>query len=116
MKPYILNLVNATALILLGLWGYFGSESPSFTALIPVIVGVPLILMNGGLKKENKVIAHVVVTLTLILFIALFKPLTAAIGREDSTAMARVTVMMLTSAIAMVSFIKSFIDARKRRA
>ena len=31
------NLINAGTLVIMGLWGYFSSESPSPTAFIPVI-------------------------------------------------------------------------------
>ncbi|MCG8696571.1 MAG: hypothetical protein MI922_00845, partial [Bacteroidales bacterium] len=71
MKAHTVSLINAITLILLGAWSYFGSDTPSFTALIPVFVGVALLLTYNGLKKENKVIAHVAVLLTLLLFVAL---------------------------------------------
>lgn len=115
MKAHAASLINAIALVALGAWGYFGSETPSPTALIPVFGGAILLALNGGVKKENKVIAHIAVVLTLILLIGLVKPFMGAMGREDSLAMVRVGIMLLTSVLAMVFFIKSFIDARKAR-
>lgn len=115
MKPFQANLINAAALIILGLWGYFGSESPSPTALIPVGFGVIFALATPPFKKENKVVAHIIVLLTLLIIIALFMPLKGAIGRGDTLAAVRVGIMIATSVIAMVTFIKSFIDARKAR-
>ena len=115
MKPFQANLVNAAVLIVLGLWGYLGSETPSPTALIPVGFGVIFALATPPFKKENKVVAHIIVLLTLLIIIALFMPLRGALGRGDTVAAARVGIMIATSIVAMVIYIKSFIDARKAR-
>ena len=34
------NLINSLSLISLSLWGYFSSDTPSMTALIPTFIGV----------------------------------------------------------------------------
>jgi len=115
MKPFIASLINALFLIGLGMWGYLGSETPSVTALIPVFAGILLLLLNRGLKNENKTVAHGVVLLTLLVLIGLIKPLTGSIHRNDTVALIRVLVMMIFSIVAIVTFIKSFIDARKAR-
>ena len=112
MKPYFINLLNSIVLISLGTWAYFSSDHPSVTALIPVFGGIILIIITPGFKKGNRVLAHIAVILTFVMLLGLIKPLTGAIGRSDSTGIARVSVMMLTSIIAMGVFIKSFIDAR----
>tara|TARA_X000001036_G_C20633546_1_gene788159 strand:+ start:1241 stop:1543 length:303 start_codon:yes stop_codon:yes gene_type:complete len=99
----------------MGLWGYFESDSRPITALIPVIVGVILVAINNGVKKENKVIAHIAVLLTLIIIIGLVKPLLGSLERENITGIIRVSLMILSSLWAMITFIKSFIAARKSR-
>ena len=53
------NLINSITLIAIGGWGYFSGSS--MTALIPVMFGVVLLLCNNGIKKENKLIAHLAV-------------------------------------------------------
>lgn len=116
MKAHTASLINALVLIAFGLWAYFGSETPSKTALIPVGFGIVLLALYKGVEKENKIVAHIAVLLTLIILIALVKPLTAALGRDDSMAVIRVVVMMLTSALSMFFFIKSFRDVRRARA
>ena len=113
MKAYQANLINSLVLVALGLYGYFGSESPSVTALIPVFVGVVLFALGFGIKAEKKAISHIAVVVTVLVLFALLKPLTAAIGRTDNAAIIRVAIMMLTSLLAMVAFVKSFIDARR---
>ena len=113
MVPFVYTIINAVALISLGLWGYISSDNPSMTALIPVISGIIFLALSKGMKNENKVVAHIVVILTLVIFVALIKPLTAAFSRSDTAAETRVIIMMLTSLAAIISYIKSFIDARK---
>lgn len=115
MKAHVVSLIHAVALIGLGGYGYLSSDTPSVTALIPVVFGVLLIAMNNGVKKENKVIAHIAVLLTLLIIIGLIKPLTGAMGRGDSAAVARVATMLVLGVLAMVSFVRSFIAARKAR-
>ena len=115
MKAHIVSLIHAIALIGLGGYGYLSSDTPSVTALIPVVFGVLLLAMNNGVKKENKVIAHIAVLLTLLIIIGLVKPLTGAMGRGDSAAVARVATMLVLGVLAMVSFVRSFIAARKAR-
>ena len=115
MKAHIVSLIHAVALIGLGGYGYLSSDTPSVTALIPVVFGVLLLAMNNGVKKENKVNAHIAVLLTLLIIIGLIKPLTGAMGRGDSAAVARVATMLVLGVLAMVSFVRSFIAARKAR-
>ena len=110
-----LSLLNAVLLIALGVAGYALPEDPSITALIPVGFGIALLLCNPGVRKKNAAIAHVAVLLTLVILIALVMPLRGAIAREDSAAIGRITIMILSSALAFVFFIKSFVDVRRAR-
>ena len=107
------NILNSICLIIIGLWGYL--EATSSTALIPVIFGWALLFCSPGLKKENKVIAHIAVLLTFVCLLGLFMPLKGTIEREETIGVVRVSVMILTSITAMVYFIKSFIANRKAR-
>lgn len=115
MRPYITNLLYAILLIVLSLWGYFVSPSPSFTAFIPTVFGVLFLVMTPVMKRDNKTISHIVVALTLLLVIALVKPLTAAIGRSDTAATVRVSIMLVAGVVAMIIYIRSFVDARRSK-
>ena len=115
MKASLSSLLNAIILISMGLWGYFESESKAITALIPVIIGTILLLVNKGVKNENKALAHVAVLLTFLIMFGLVKPLLGAFKRENTYAVIRVLLMIISSLWAMISFIKSFISARKNR-
>ena len=109
------SLINAISLILIGGYGYLQSETPSPTALIPVCFGVLLIAMYPGVKNQNKIIAHIAVLLTLITLIGLIMPLMGSIKRGDMQAVMRVSIMILTTALAIFYFVQSFIDARKEK-
>ena len=115
MKPFISNIINAITLIALSSWGYFSSDTPSMTAFIPTGIGLVLLLCTPGVKAENKVIAHIAVLITLVAIIGLVKPLIGALDRDDTAAVIRISVMIFTSALAMISFVRSFIEARKNR-
>tara|TARA_B100000886_G_scaffold286231_1_gene210737 strand:- start:1364 stop:1714 length:351 start_codon:yes stop_codon:yes gene_type:complete len=115
MKASTSSLLNAIILISMGLWGYIESESKAITALIPVIIGIILLLVNKGVKNENKALAHVAVLLTFLILLGLIKPLLGAFERENAYAIIRVLLMIISSLWAMISFIKSFISARKNR-
>ena len=119
MKPYIANLINAIVLIAFGLWGYLapGAEESSNTALIAPAFGLILLICTPLVKKENKIVAHIAVLLTLLIILALAYPLIKAISAEEMNPMKifRIAAMILTSVLAMVSFIQSFKAARKAR-
>jgi hypothetical protein len=115
MKAYTASFINALLLIILPLWGYFSSDTPSITALIPAFIGAVLLGLNNGVKKEDKVTAHIAVILTLVILFGLIKPLQGAIGRSDGLAIGRIIVMIISTVVAMIFFVKSFIDAKKRR-
>lgn len=114
MKPFQINIINACVLIAMGLWGYFASADPSPTALIPVGFGVIFALSTPPFKKGNRVVAHIVVVLTFLLIIALFMPLRGALGRQDTLGIIRVGIMLVVCIIAMIVYIRSFIEARKK--
>ncbi len=107
------NLINSTSLILIGLWGYLSVSS--ITALIPVAFGIGLILCDSGLKNHNKLIAHIAVSLTLIILLALIGMRLPKSIEDGGIGLVRVILMISTSVLAMVYFVKSFIDARKAK-
>jgi hypothetical protein len=116
MKAHTASFINALILIGFGLWAYFASETPSKTAFIPVCVGIALLAMFPGVKKEDKIVAHIAVLLTLIILVGLVMPLKGALGRGDGLAIMRVLVMIVSSVVALFFFIKSFFDVRRARA
>ena len=107
------NLLNSICLIGMGLWGYFELSAP--TAFIPVGFGVILLGCYSGVKAQNKVVAHIAVLLTLLILVALCGMTLPKKIESGGTGLLRVLSMIVTSALSMVLFIKSFIDARKNK-
>jgi len=113
MKPAIANIICGVTLTALGLWGYFATSAG--TALIPVVAGVIFLSLAKPFFKEGKVLAHIIVLLTLLIAIGLIKPLIGAISDGDQMGILRVGLMLITSAWALVTYINSFIQARRNR-
>ena len=123
MTAQKMNLINALTLILIGLWGYIDVSNyklativsfEHWTALITVLFGIILLLCNKGIQNSNKAIAHVAVVLTLLVLIALVgKRLPISID-QGGVGLFRVLAMSLSSFIAFIAFIRSFIENRKK--
>ena len=114
MKASFYNVLNSIVLISLGLWGYIDyTDVQSPTALIPVGFGVILLLCTIGLKKENKIIAHVAVLLTLDILVALVGMRLPKSLDSGGVGLFRVIAMIATSVLSMVAFVLSFIKARR---
>jgi hypothetical protein len=115
-----MNLINALTLVILGLWGFIDVNTPSletgisWTALIPVFFGVILLLCHKGIKNGSKVIAHIAVVLTLLILIALVGKRLPISIENGGIGLFRVAAMSVISLLAFVSFIRSFIENRKK--
>ena len=109
------NLINSIALISMSIWGYVDTDS--FTALIPAVFGIILFLLGTMLTNEKlvKLSAHLVVLFTLLILLALVVQVLPGVVERGGVGLIRVILMITTSAIAMIVFIKSFIDNRKSR-
>ncbi len=112
MNAYKANLINSISLIVLGIWGYI--EVSSVTALIPTAFGAVLLACSGGIKKQNKIIAHVAVLLTLLILFALLGMRLPKSIESGGLGLLRVLAMCITCTLAMIYFVKSFIAARKK--
>jgi len=65
------------------------------------------------MRQHNKVVAHIVVLLTVLALIGFAMPLRGSIGRGDTLGIIRVVTMIVSCIVALVVFIKSFRDARR---
>ena len=113
MNNSTINIINSISLIAMGIWGYI--DVSSVTALIPTFFGVALILCTNGLKKENKMISHIAVLLTLLILGALLGMRLPKSIDQGGIGLIRVIIMIGTSAVAMLFFINSFIRARRNK-
>ena len=109
------NLINSIALISMSAWGYV--DTNSFTALIPAFFGIILFILGTMLTNEKlvKLSAHLVVLFTLLILLALVIQVLPGVLERGGIGLIRVILMISTSSIAMIIFIKSFIDNRKSR-
>ena len=114
LKPKESALLNSLVLIFIGMISYY-YNSVSITALIPVFLGIAIFLCYVFYEKNNKVFAHIAVTLMLLAVLGLFKPLMGSIERSDIYASLRIGIMQLVSLYSMICFIASFIEARKSK-
>tara|TARA_B100000963_G_scaffold181156_1_gene157482 strand:+ start:2183 stop:2521 length:339 start_codon:yes stop_codon:yes gene_type:complete len=112
MNAYKANLINSVSLIVLGVWGYV--EVSSITALIPTAFGAILLACSSGIKKQNKIIAHIAVLLTMLILFALLGMRLPKSFESGGLGLFRVLAMCITSTLAMIYFVKSFIAARKK--
>jgi len=111
-------------LIVLGLGGYFGSDRASLTALIPAAFGLLLVVFGALARddKRRKMAMHIAVTVGLLGFLGtvsgLFQLPTLLSGGvvERPGAVVSKSVMAVLMAIYVGMCVKSFIDARRRRA
>ncbi len=113
MKAFKLNLLNSITLIILGIWGYLDSGAP--TAFIPVGFGLILLICHIGVKKENKIVAHIAVLFTLVILLALTGMRLPKSLESGGIGLYRVVFMIITSGLSFGGFLKSFIDARKKK-
>lgn len=117
MKAAQANFLNAIILLVAGLYGYFMILTPekthAITALIPAAFGLLFLVLQKGVATENKIIAHVVVVLTLVLLIICIMRF---LKIEDWGAKKYLFLAcILSNTVALVAFIGSFIAARKNR-
>ncbi len=107
------NTINSVALISMSIWGYIDTDS--VTALIPGFFGIILFGLGALLNIEKfvKISAHLIVLFTLIILGALCFQVLPGVIERGGIGLIRVVIMIASSSIAMILFIKSFIDNRK---
>jgi fluoride ion exporter CrcB/FEX len=111
-------------LIVLGVGGYFGSDRVSLTALIPAAFGLLLVIFGALARdeKRRKMAMHIAVTVGLLGFLGtvsgLFQLPTLLSGGvvERPGAVVSKSIMAVLMAVYVGMCVKSFIDARRRRA
>ena len=114
MNPKTTNVINSIALIMMGLWGFIDVSSP--TALIPTGFGVLIFIcfvLSKRNEKSNKIFSHVAILLTLLILFAIIGTRLPKSIDDGDIGLLRVLIMIGTSILSTLIFIKSFINARK---
>ncbi len=119
-KPHLVNIITALVVILAGVYAYLSNDKRPVSALIaPGIFGFLLLIMTPGVKSGNKIIAHVVVVLTLVfgLFTG-FQAIKSMDFPDKETGERRVKVFSIMSLACLTAtgfYVAGFIDKRKER-
>ncbi len=100
IKNHLVMAVNAVILIALGVYGYIISGSP--TALIAPAAGVILLVMAFPVKKNNALVSHIAVVLTLILSIVFF---IVGIRRDNYIVIAMAVITFICFDLYVLNFI-----------
>ncbi|MEM1289038.1 MAG: hypothetical protein AAGH60_11860 [Pseudomonadota bacterium] len=109
------SLINAAILLIGGGFAYVFPTGNAWSAVWPATAGMVLLICHAGVQAENKVVAHIAVVLTLVVFVGLLPQLQTAFLARDLINTTRLVIMELSTLVALIFFIKSFRDARKPR-
>lgn len=113
-----ISVLFGTLLSVLGLYGYFGMGRASVTALIPLFIGVPIIIL-GVLAFDEKKVKHTMHIASVLVLLGLigsvYRFLEKLInGNMDSSSIVLI-IMIVICIIFLMLAINSFIEARKAR-
>lgn len=109
MKPPVANLANSIILLAFGSWGYAASGYQYVTALIAPGFGLLFLVLHYGLVRQHRYAVYTIIGLTLLLLIALVRPLTRELSQNDYAGVARVAVMMFSCMVATVRYFQHFV-------
>jgi uncharacterized membrane protein len=105
-------------LSILGLYGYYGMGRMSVTALIPLFIGVPVIIL-GILAFDEKKIKHSMHAASVLILLGLIGSVYRFISKNAISNMDSASLILLIMIVLCVVFlilaINSFIEARKAR-
>jgi len=116
-----ISIIIGVLLIILGLYGYFGLDSESITALIPAFAGVPLLIL--GLfalnEKYRKTSMHIAAAIALLGFIgSAMRAVPALFKNEIANHQEAFTIQLLMAVLCLIIVVlavQSFIKARRIR-
>ena len=113
-----ISVLFGILLSVLGLYGYLGMGRASVTALIPLFIGVPIIIL-GVLAFDEKKIKHSMHAASVLVLLGLIGSVyrfleKLIIGNMDSSSIVLI-IMTAICIIFLIFAINSFIEARKAR-
>ena len=112
------TIVFGLLLTLLGLGGYFLTGTSSFTALIPAVPGLLLMVLGFLARSDNvrKHAMHAAVTVALVAFIATLASLfMTPPGVRSAIALYSQVATVLLTGLFVVLCVRSFVAARRAR-
>jgi uncharacterized membrane protein len=118
-----ISIVFGIILIFLGLISYFGISTESITALIPTLLGIPVLIL-GFLALNEKYLKHSMHAVAVLMLLGFAGTVSGLIkffrmlGGEVFERQSAVTVQAIMAVLCLVFLIfaiKSFIDARRKK-
>jgi hypothetical protein len=113
VQTHTASAINALFLIALPGWLYLSSETPSWTILIPVGIGLALLACYPGVRAGSRIVTTLATLITAVTLFALFRPLMSVTGREDTSGLIRVLVMMGSTLFALTLFFRDIVRRRR---
>ncbi len=113
-----ITIITGAALTVLALSTYFGTGMSSVTALIPVLFGVPLMLLGWLAHKDQRrrTMMHIAVALGALGFIAPMSRIIPSLGSLELNAATGANIAMAVICGVYLAFgVRSFIEARRNR-
>jgi uncharacterized membrane protein len=111
-----ISVIFGFLLSILGLYGYYGMGEMSITALIPLFIGVPVIIL-GILAFDEKKIKNSMHTASVLILLGLVGSVYRFISKKAISNMDLASLILLLMIVICVIFlilaINSFIEARK---
>lgn len=119
------TLIFGSALVLLGLGGFLATGARAVTALIPVFLGLPVVILGvvalKGSERARRHSMHAAVLLALLGFVGSAPGLIGLIRLLGGGDVKRPAAAVMQSAMALVCLafiafgVRSFLSARARR-
>jgi len=108
----------AAVLIVVGVVGYVGTDRQSATALIPAVLGLLLLALGWLARNEayRKHAMHAVAVLALLGLLGTIGGLIRLLGGTITPAAISQSLTAILTGALLGLCVKSFIDARRRRA
>ncbi len=113
MKSQHAAQLNALFLIMIGLWGYAANDFAIHTVLVPLIAGIGFYVFSYFLKNEHKKLLLMISFLCFILILAFSVPFLRNAEQGDFWGMTRVGLEMTVTAMALIVYLRNFIQTRK---
>lgn len=108
------SLIAAAALITMSLWAYVANGFSSETTLIPLAFGLLILAYIPWVKTGSRWATTLAALFTLVIFIALFTPLSSSIEKGEALPVIRVGLMHLATAYALFALTKATIAAFRK--
>ncbi|HEX5625639.1 MAG TPA: hypothetical protein VFX48_06475, partial [Saprospiraceae bacterium] len=101
-------LWNGVIMLAIGFWGYAANQFAAHTAFVPLGFGLYLVAVSRFLKEERAGLFFFNAGITLVVMLAMTRPLLRNAEQSDGTGMLRVGLEMLACAMALIVYYRNW--------